>query len=369
MMKHSQMSQGGMDHTRISNTFSDKEQDRNEASHNPISATLSVNSGNSLTSVVSSASILKGIVVTNSKRENFALSLRPSLAVIDQMKSSKELTSTVYDSRIPNYISGRKGFIEDERSVASELTDVSDGRKQRLLPASNHEMLKEENISVSSAFTDSVQTIHSDTVRPMRDQLYNAWQHNNGFNEGRRARNIRLLREKYHFPNGLAKQMCKSIYEFPLRIWLVDNSGSMSSPDGTKYITGRGRASQTVACTRWEELKDAVKFHAQIAVDLGAPTVFRFLLDPALSCSEIPTNCEQSIGFYVSETDSLKKQCPKQNTWKIDPDNSDNLTHDSLIKEKIAREKLADFERLIDKVRYLLEVITIFFKLNTQQRI
>jgi hypothetical protein len=193
----------------------------------------------------------------------------------------------------------------------------------------------------------------------MREQLLNAWKYQQGSEEGRRARNIRLLREKYHFPNGLAKQMCKNIYEFPLRIWLIDNSGSMKASDGMKYVSGPGRANQSVQCTRWDEMKDAVKFHAQLAVDLGSPTVFRFLIDPALSCPDLPRNLHQSIGFYAFDEKPSKIHKHKHQTWFIDVDNTDEITPESLQMEQKARNSLRQFENLIDQVRHFEIVLDI----------
>ena len=54
------------------------------------------------------------------------------------------------------------------------------------------------------------------------------------------------------FPRGLAEQVLKTKETFPLRYWVVDNSGSMGINDGTK-IKKRGQA--PVQCTRWEELQ------------------------------------------------------------------------------------------------------------------
>ena len=54
------------------------------------------------------------------------------------------------------------------------------------------------------------------------------------------------------FPRGLAEQVLKTKETFPLRYWVVDNSGSMGINDGMK-VKKRGQA--PVQCTRWEELQ------------------------------------------------------------------------------------------------------------------
>merc|ERR1719267_3526 len=59
---------------------------------------------------------------------------------------------------------------------------------------------------------------------------------------------------------------------FALRFWVVDNSGSMSTNDGTIVSSG-----QPKRCTRWAELRETVAWHAKLAHLLHAPTEFRLL--------------------------------------------------------------------------------------------
>jgi len=67
-----------------------------------------------------------------------------------------------------------------------------------------------------------------------------------------------------------------------LRIWIVDNSGSMLTNDGTRILETKNndRNVRYVQCTRWRELQDTVEYHARLAALLKAPTVFRLLNDP-----------------------------------------------------------------------------------------
>merc|ERR1719313_2295301 len=68
---------------------------------------------------------------------------------------------------------------------------------------------------------------------------------------------------------------------FPLRIWVVDNSGSMVTGDGHRLVhTGSSNDVRYVNCSRWAEIQETVEYHAQIAALLEAPTVFRLLNDP-----------------------------------------------------------------------------------------
>lgn len=83
------------------------------------------------------------------------------------------------------------------------------------------------------------------------------------------------------FPTGLARAMTRNNAAFPLRIWVVDNSGSMSSSDGHRMVETKNKNEvKIVNCTRWTEIQETVEYHAQMAALLRAPTVFRLLNDP-----------------------------------------------------------------------------------------
>jgi len=83
------------------------------------------------------------------------------------------------------------------------------------------------------------------------------------------------------YTDGLIKSIARSNMQFPLRIWIVDNSGSMMTGDGHRLVhTGQRNDVRFVSCTRWAEIQETVEYHAQIAALLGAPTVFRLLNDP-----------------------------------------------------------------------------------------
>ena len=83
------------------------------------------------------------------------------------------------------------------------------------------------------------------------------------------------------FTGGLAKTLTDNNASFPLRIWVVDNSGSMRIADGHRIVeTSKSRDIKLVDCTRWSEIQQTVEYHAQMAHLLKAPTVFRLLNDP-----------------------------------------------------------------------------------------
>uniref|UniRef100_A0A7S2EWP1 VWFA domain-containing protein n=1 Tax=Trieres chinensis TaxID=1514140 RepID=A0A7S2EWP1_TRICV len=83
------------------------------------------------------------------------------------------------------------------------------------------------------------------------------------------------------FTEGLARALAANKDIFPVRFWVVDNSGSMNKPDGHRIIeTTKHNNVKIVPCTRWEEIKECVNYHAQMAALLAAPTVFRLLNNP-----------------------------------------------------------------------------------------
>ena len=83
-------------------------------------------------------------------------------------------------------------------------------------------------------------------------------------------------------PQGLAEQFVKSTRDFSYRFWIIDNSGSMGTQDGHRVVSGPGGREGMVSCSRWEELGQGIRWHARLAVELGAYTEFRLLNQPSL---------------------------------------------------------------------------------------
>ena len=80
-----------------------------------------------------------------------------------------------------------------------------------------------------------------------------------------------------HFPEGLRNQFVRSAEEFDHRFWIVDNSGSMRSTDGTRVHRKRGGEEVAIKSSRWEELCQGISFHGECATALRAPTEFTLL--------------------------------------------------------------------------------------------
>jgi hypothetical protein len=83
-----------------------------------------------------------------------------------------------------------------------------------------------------------------------------------------------------NLPPGIAQEILHSCRVFPLRIWVIDNSGSMGTGDGHRFVTGPAGREGLEPCSRWGELGDAILWHATLAANLGAPTEFRLLNAP-----------------------------------------------------------------------------------------
>ncbi len=61
-----------------------------------------------------------------------------------------------------------------------------------------------------------------------------------------------------------------------MRYIIVDDSGSMAEGDGHRLI-GTGTSRKLISSTRWAELTDAIRFHANFADVAQVPTEFRVL--------------------------------------------------------------------------------------------
>jgi len=76
---------------------------------------------------------------------------------------------------------------------------------------------------------------------------------------------------------GLIESIKRSNDVFPLRIWVIDNSGSMNTADGHRLHQYSNNVVKILDCSRWAEIQDTVRYHAQMTALLEAPTSFRLL--------------------------------------------------------------------------------------------
>jgi hypothetical protein len=83
------------------------------------------------------------------------------------------------------------------------------------------------------------------------------------------------------FTRGLSMSLNQMKEVFALRIWIVDNSGSMQKTDGHRIIPTKNRdVVKTVPCSRWEEIHECVDYHIKLAGLVEAPTRFRLMNNP-----------------------------------------------------------------------------------------
>ena len=84
--------------------------------------------------------------------------------------------------------------------------------------------------------------------------------------------------QSQRWPTGLTGAVMQNMAHTCFRIFIVDDSGSMGASDGARIVTtSRGLHGKKVNCTRWAELAEAVKFHAEFAYQAQAPSEFRLL--------------------------------------------------------------------------------------------
>mmetsp|Transcript_27066 Transcript_27066/g.51275 ORF Transcript_27066/g.51275 Transcript_27066/m.51275 type:complete len:395 (-) Transcript_27066:84-1268(-) len=100
----------------------------------------------------------------------------------------------------------------------------------------------------------------------------------------------------HSYTPGLAKAVGTTLQTFPLRIWVIDNSGSMAAGDGNRIVTNSSGQTKVIPCTRWEEIHECVTYHARLAQDIQAPTEFR-MLNPNSVSGEIMHMGLEGVGF------------------------------------------------------------------------
>lgn len=88
------------------------------------------------------------------------------------------------------------------------------------------------------------------------------------------------------FTSSLARSLIEAKEAFALRIWVVDNSGSMQAADGHRIVNNGKADVKMVGCSRWAEIRECVEYHIQLAALIDAPTRFRFLNYPGAKVGE-----------------------------------------------------------------------------------
>ena len=80
-----------------------------------------------------------------------------------------------------------------------------------------------------------------------------------------------------HWSHGLQSSLLASCNKYPIRFYIIDDSGSMNTLDGHRIVGDDVRKQRMIKCTRWSELCSSLRFHAELSHAAKAPTEFRFL--------------------------------------------------------------------------------------------
>jgi len=103
-------------------------------------------------------------------------------------------------------------------------------------------------------------------------------------------------------PPALAKVVAEQESEVALRIYLLDNSGSMSIGDGAILSRGQRGEIKKQPATRWEELIDLAKCHGEWNGALGVPTEFVLLNSPS------PRSPVQGRDYFTIDGEDWREQ-------------------------------------------------------------
>lgn len=109
------------------------------------------------------------------------------------------------------------------------------------------------------------------------------------------------------FPQGLIDSLLETVaYDISLRIWILDNSGSMRISDGSRLVENPSqnapRPFTSVQTTRWQELQENAIYHAKLAGLLKAPTIFRLLNHPGARVGAQQFTVADNPGSGVQES-------------------------------------------------------------------
>ena len=131
------------------------------------------------------------------------------------------------------------------------------------------------------------------------------------------------------FPLGLSKELIESTVAFPVRFWVVDNSGSMNMNDGTRLVPNSAGRLTPVKTSRWTELSDTIVGIAELVSTLGSRTDFHLLNATSQGqCLSIGAECSDPSApadvACVAEPVTLPEL--KRRFGKISPSGSTPLT-------------------------------------------
>lgn len=83
----------------------------------------------------------------------------------------------------------------------------------------------------------------------------------------------------------MAAECVASAEAFPIRLWIVDNSGSMQASDGSMLVKLASGGTRKTSCSRWQELAATLGAIGDLSQAVGARTDF-MLLNPTFSAPQ-----------------------------------------------------------------------------------
>lgn len=123
------------------------------------------------------------------------------------------------------------------------------------------------------------------------------------------------------FSMGMIRALHTQRHSFPLRVWILDNSSAMAIRDA--HLLRGGGHSQMDHVTRWEELRDGVAFHADLAARFLLPTRFALLNAPLsgqpqyFSLAQTPGNLAQEQHILHSVLSNVVPNGPSPLTAQL----------------------------------------------------
>lgn len=116
--------------------------------------------------------------------------------------------------------------------------------------------------------------------------------------------------------------MVRSTDSFALRIWVVDNSGSLNNVDGHVLVQTKDPPyHKMIGGTRWEEVTSSVLWHSRFNAEMGAPMVIRLVNDPGANVGP------QQLGVAASDRMNVNDELHRlRRLLKCHPGGSTPLT-------------------------------------------
>jgi len=134
-----------------------------------------------------------------------------------------------------------------------------------------------------------------------------------------------LKQQDSMWSSGLSATVAKSVAAHPLRVCILDNSGSMRAADGKRLVDTGPSSYKTVGCTRWQELcEDAVSL-AKMSEALGCRTDF-VLLNPVPSLNACSVCRSSWSGGLAPLGPSVDSASLERTLGRVSPNGSTPLT-------------------------------------------